>query len=144
MPFPIKGERQPAILQAGHTKRSVAPIKTVLHTGAVRVEEQPDIYKKLGERAIFEVLKSLFRAAAEQSRTPWQRSRLRAASPHWLRHSGITHALNAGMDVRYVASQARHKGLKTTLETYDHGLEVEARRREMGKLRQSGGARASA
>jgi integrase/recombinase XerD len=134
MPFPIKGERQPAILQAGHTKRSVAPIKTVLHTGAVRVEEQPDIYKKLGERAIFEVLKSLFRAAAEQSRTPWQRSRLRAASPHWLRHSGITHALNAGMDVRYVSSQARHKGIKTTLETYDHGLEVEARRREMGKL----------
>ena len=134
LPFPIRGERHPAILQAGRTKRSVAPITTVLHTGAIRVEEQPDIYKKLGERAIFDVLKALFRAAAENSRTPWQRARLRNASPHWLRHSGITHALNAGMDVRYVSSQARHKGLKVTLETYDHGLEVEARRREMGKL----------
>jgi integrase len=51
-----------------------------------------------------------------------------------LRHSGITHALNAGMNVRYVSAQARHKDMKTTLKTYDHGMDPDARREQMRRL----------
>jgi integrase len=140
MPYPIRGERQPAILGISTRTIKVAPVVTELvnihgkPSGAVRIEAQPDVFKPLGERAIFDILKNLFRATAEASRNPWQRDRLRNASPHWLRHSGITHALNAGMDVRYVSAQARHKDMKTTLKTYDHGMDPDARREQMRRL----------
>lgn len=134
MRYPIRGERSPAILQIGDKKRQVEPVKTVLATGAIRIEEQPDIRAPLSERAIFDILKTTFQAAAATSKTPWQKKRLSEASPHWLRHSGITHALNAGLDPRFVAAQARHKDLKTTFKVYDHGLPAEQRRIEMDKL----------
>jgi integrase len=140
MPYPVNGEPHSAILQVSRKKIEMPPVVTALKlrngepSGGVRIEAPSPAYKPLTERAIFGILEKVFRNAAAMATTPWQRGRLMEASPHWLRHSGITHALNAGMDPRYVASQARHKSLKTTLSTYDHGLDVEARRREASKL----------
>jgi integrase/recombinase XerD len=134
MPYPFRGEKDPAILPVLVKRIQPEPVRTLLPHGAWRVEEQPSVSKPLGDRAIFNVLKGVFRAAAATASTPWQRTRLSAASPHWLRHSGVTHALNAGMDPRYVSSQARHRDLKTTFKTYDHGLDPESRRREAGKI----------
>lgn len=134
MRYPIRGERSPAVLQLNDKRRPVDPVRTVLASGAVRIEEQPEVRAPLSERALFNILKTTLRAAAATSKTPWQKKRLAEASPHWLRHSGITHALNAGLDPRFVASQARHKDIKTTFEDYDHGLRPEQRQVEMGKL----------
>ena len=140
MPFPFRGERDPAILPIVDKRIQPEAVRTLLPHGAWRVEEQPPVLKQLTDRAVFDILKTTFRAAAESAGTPQQRARLRSASPHWLRHSGITHALNAGMDPRYVSAQARHQDLKTTFKTYDHGQDAEARRREAGKLRISAAA----
>lgn len=140
MPYPVRGEPHTAILHVSMKKVEMPPVVTALKlrngepSGAVRIETPSPAYKPLTERAVFGILGKVFRNAAALATTPWQRGRLLEASPHWLRHSGITHALNAGMDPRYVSSQARHQSLKTTLSIYDHGLDVEARRQEAAKL----------
>lgn len=41
------------------------------------------------------------------------------ASPHWTRHTGVTHALDRGADARMVQKQAGHASLTTTA-IYDH------------------------
>ncbi len=44
---------------------------------------------------------------------------LRMATPHWLRHTGISHAMELGVEPRYVQAQARHSSLAITA-LYDH------------------------
>ncbi|GAA3908814.1 hypothetical protein GCM10022228_19230 [Halomonas cibimaris] len=39
---------------------------------------------------------------------------LRQATPHWLRHTSITHQAQAGIDLHYLAESARHSRLDTT------------------------------
>ncbi|TDX29046.1 site-specific recombinase XerD [Modicisalibacter xianhensis] len=39
---------------------------------------------------------------------------LAKASPHWLRHTAITHQAQAGVELRYLAMTARHERLDTT------------------------------
>ncbi|WP_425338660.1 tyrosine-type recombinase/integrase [Halomonas salinarum] len=39
---------------------------------------------------------------------------LRAATPHWLRHTAITHQAQGGVELRYLARSARHSRLDTT------------------------------
>jgi site-specific recombinase XerD len=46
-------------------------------------------------------------------------SRLRQATPHWMRHTGVTHAMESGASPRYVQAQARHSSLNVTAK-YDH------------------------
>lgn len=54
------------------------------------------------------------------------------ASPHWTRHTGITHALDRGADARMVQKQAGHASLNTTA-IYDH-KEKQRWAEEMEKL----------
>ena len=120
LPYPFTAEKGPAIISVTERRVPQAPVKTILASGALRIEEQPALQKPLTERALFAILKQIFSNAADLA-SGEAAARLRAASPHWLRHSGITHALNRGLDPRYVARQARHKGILTTLGTYDGG-----------------------
>ena len=39
---------------------------------------------------------------------------LRAATPHWLRHTALTHQAQSGVEMRYLAQTARHSRLDTT------------------------------
>lgn len=95
--LPSPDERHPAIFAIGSNSRGVDVnqiyriVRTVCELAAQRVEHDDP-------------------AAAH---------RLRAASPHWFRHAGITHALDDGVPARYVQSQARHESLTTT-SRYDH------------------------
>lgn len=70
---------------------------------------------------IYRIVRTICELAAQRVDTedPAAAHRLRAASPHWLRHAGITHALDDGVPARYVQSQARHESLTTT-SRYDH------------------------
>ncbi|MCX7181052.1 MAG: hypothetical protein NTX56_20555, partial [Proteobacteria bacterium] len=86
----------------------------------------------LSERALFAVIKQVFRMAAARALDPGQRERLFAASPHWLRHTGITHSRNAGVSLRSLKAQARHKSELATAR-YEHGSDTELAR-EMEKL----------
>lgn len=77
--------------------------------------------KGFGNQAIYLLCKVIFEKAADRlgSTDPAAASRLRQATPHWMRHTGVTHALEAGANPRYVQAQARHSSLNVTAK-YDH------------------------
>ncbi|WPL18977.1 site-specific tyrosine recombinase XerC [Thiorhodovibrio winogradskyi] len=62
-----------------------------------------------------------FTLAAEQidEDNPAGAEHLRAASPHWLRHTGITHWIDAGVSLKDAQSLSRHRSLQD-LGTYAH------------------------
>jgi site-specific recombinase XerD len=72
--------------------------------------------------ALYLICKQVFTEAAdiaESANEPYCAMRLRKASPHWMRHTGVSHAMEAGVNPRYVQAQARHASLGTTAR-YDH------------------------
>jgi integrase len=79
-----------------------------------------------------QVLGEFFREAAERvnARHPALAEKLRHASPHWLRHTHATHALDAGVELVVVRDNLRHASVATT-STYLHGEEAK-RARQVG------------
>ena len=80
--------------------------------------------KGVTSQAIYLTTKVIFELAAqkiESSSNPDMHAaqRLRQATAHWMRHTGITHAMESGVNARYVQTQARHSSLNTTAK-YDH------------------------
>jgi len=74
----------------------------------------------LGDNRLYRLIRETFREAAamlEQEQgdaaRPWA-LRLRQATPHWLRHTALTHQAQAGVELRYLAATARHARLDTT------------------------------
>ena len=96
-PLPSPGEARPAIL-------------------AVTGKD-----KGLTNQAIYLLCKVIFDQAANRMETddPAAAARLRQATPHWMRHTGVTHAMESGASPRYVQAQARHSSLNVTAK-YDH------------------------
>jgi len=72
-------------------------------------------------RRLNQILKRLFAAAAERlgPNNAHKAEKLRAASAHWGRHTGITAKVDAGMEERYVQKDARHADRRTT-QRYIH------------------------
>lgn len=133
--FPFGRETWPAVMAVIDKKLQIAGTSIPMLdrfgnlTGAHRVEPGSTTPVPMTERSLYAVIKQIFLNAAMATKNRDQAKRLEQSSPHWLRHSGITHALNAGLDPRYVSLRARHKQLLTTLNTYDKGLEIEERKR---------------
>lgn len=79
----------------------------------------------LSTPTIYRRLVNVFRLAADEVEAAGDEAGaavLRRASPHWLRHSGVSHLLDSGADPRHVQEQARHSSLQTT-GIYDHKAE---------------------
>ena len=72
----------------------------------------------LGDNQLYRLIRTTFSQAAdrleEQSGDPQAVARLRQATPHWLRHTALTHQAQAGVELRYLAQSARHSRLETT------------------------------
>ncbi|SDH26287.1 Site-specific recombinase XerD [Paraburkholderia steynii] len=83
-----------------------------------------------------QVVGELFQEAAENvvARNPTLAAKLRHASPHWLRHTHATHALNAGVELVAVRDNLRHASIATT-STYLHGEEVKRARQVSAAFR---------
>lgn len=96
-PLPSPGETLPAILSVRSANKGIT------------------------DQALYLLCKELFKRAASimEINDEAGAARLRMATPHWMRHTGISHYLEAGADPRYVQAQARHSSLKVTA-TYDH------------------------
>jgi integrase len=62
------------------------------------------------------ILKALFERAANNmpALLAHKAEKLRQASAHWGRHTGITAKVNSGMSARYVQKDARHSDARTT------------------------------
>lgn len=70
------------------------------------------------DNQLYRILKQAFvRAAdaldAEEGHPPYVEA-LRQATPHWLRHTALTHQAQSGVELRYLAQTARHARLDTT------------------------------
>lgn len=77
--------------------------------------------RQLSGQSIYNECCKVFRDAAERVKEthPYIAENLLRSSTHWMRHTGITHALDAGIDIRYAQKQARHSDMATT-GTYNH------------------------
>ncbi|WP_126447918.1 tyrosine-type recombinase/integrase [Sulfuricystis multivorans] len=69
------------------------------------------------ESTIYVALKKLFKQAAFLAREsdPDLGDRLDVASPHWLRHTALTHQADMKMDLRWIQANARHEDINTTM-----------------------------
>ena len=72
-------------------------------------------------QAIYLICKEIFGWAADliEGSDNAAAARLRQSSPHWMRHTGVSHSMEMGVDPRYVQAQARHSSLNITAR-YDH------------------------
>lgn len=122
LPLPFKTEGNPAIMPIYRKTRegSGQGRVIILPGGGRRVEKAPIMGKPLTEGALYSVIKQIFKNAATLAPFQDQKMRLLAASPHWLRHTGITMALNSGESLRDVQLRARHADPQMTGH-YDHG-----------------------
>lgn len=85
---------------------------------------QPIIGKKrtsITAQQVYAICRRIFQMTAERVATdsPRDAALFRKASTHWMRHTGISIALNNGAEIRHVQAQARHSSVKITA-TYDH------------------------
>ncbi|MDI5984881.1 site-specific integrase [Halomonas sp. M4R5S39] len=89
----------------------------------------------LGDNRLYRLIRESFRDAAavlERERGEGARAevlRLRRATPHWLRHTALTHQAQAGVELRYLAGTARHARLDTTAR-YLHAEDEEWHRQQ--------------
>ena len=67
-------------------------------------------------RRLNQILKKIFAQAADllPPESEHKREKLRSASAHWGRHTGITAKLDSGIGERYVQKDARHSDARTT------------------------------
>lgn len=81
---------------------------------------------------LWAVMKRFFSQVADvvQEQSPAAAEKLRRASPHWMRHTHATHALERGVDLTTVRDNLRHASLATT-SIYLH-TDEEKRARQLG------------
>ncbi|HEX7156103.1 MAG TPA: hypothetical protein VF229_02750, partial [Burkholderiaceae bacterium] len=97
-------------------------------------------------RRLNQILKRLFSQAAEllPETSLHKAEKLRAASAHWGRHTGITAKVDSGIEERYVQKDARHSDRRTT-QRYIHEEErrwhQEAQKQRLPWPQDPGGAR---
>lgn len=87
-------------------------------------DNQPAIRSLVSQRGVspdvlYREIKLHFARCAASAPDEGTRARFLRASPHWLRHTGVSHAMEAGVNPRRVQAQARHGSLATT-GRYDH------------------------
>ena len=89
----------------------------------------PDITTGITAARLWRVMRRFFLQAAEviEPRNPSLAEKLRRASPHWMRHSHATRALENGADLTAVRDNLRHASIATT-SVYLHSDDVKRAR----------------
>ncbi|MBR2515434.1 MAG: site-specific integrase [Halomonas sp.] len=98
------------------------------HHDATSVIRALDKRRGISDNQLYRLIRKTFFDAAnaleEQGGKPAHISTLRQATPHWLRHTSITHQAQSGISLRYLAESARHARIETTTR-YLHSEEAE-------------------
>lgn len=109
----------------------------------VHLDETPavralDGQRRIGHNQLYRLIREAFMEAAnaleEDGGSPAYVAALRKATPHWLRHTSITHQAQAGISLRHLAESARHARLDTTsryLHTEDNEWHREQQRHRL-------------
>ncbi|SES16771.1 Site-specific recombinase XerD [Vreelandella subterranea] len=87
-----------------------------------------DKKRGIGHNQLYRLIRETFSEAASALEAadgnPVYIEALRRATPHWLRHTSITHQAQAGISLRHLADSARHSRLDTTAR-YLHNEAIE-------------------
>ncbi|MBN3762017.1 phage integrase family protein [Burkholderia sp. Ac-20365] len=91
-------------------------------TTSRRCAQDTSGHRGISAARLRQMMSELFQEVAElvKARNPALAARLLHVSPHWLRHTHATHALNAGVELVAVRDNLRHASIATT-STYLHG-----------------------
>lgn len=104
-----------------------------------------DGQRAIGDNQLYRVIRETFcQAAAALEAAQGQGAArevasLKRATPHWLRHTALTHQAQAGIELRYLAETARHARLDTTsryLHTEDEQWHEQQSRHGLAPLKQ--------
>lgn len=97
-----------------------------------------DGQRKIGDNQLYRLIRQAFSRAAgaleSEGGAPAHIHALRQATPHWLRHTSITHQAQAGISLHHLAESARHSRLDTTsryLHTEDARWHAEQQRHRL-------------
>lgn len=73
--------------------------------------------KPTGTYAVYQMIKLMFSLASKEFAltNPYKASKLKAASPHWLRHSYVTSLIKSGADIKVVQENVGHSDINTTM-----------------------------
>ena len=118
----LKERRLPAARTRWIASTPLLPALDRSETISQRRTQDASGQHSIGAARLRQMIGELFREAAEHvnARNPGLAARLRHVSPHWLRHTHATHALDAGVDLVAVRDNLRHASISTT-STYLHG-----------------------
>lgn len=97
-----------------------------------------DGQRGLGHNQLYRLIRATFQQAAQaledNGGAPEHVTALNQATPHWLRHTSITHQAQSGISLRHLAESARHARLDTTsryLHTEDNEWHREQQRHRL-------------
>lgn len=97
-----------------------------------------DGQRGLGHNQLYRLIRATFQQAAQtleaDGGAPEYIAVLNQATPHWLRHTSITHQAQSGISLRHLAESARHARLDTTsryLHTEDNEWHREQQRHRL-------------
>jgi integrase/recombinase XerD len=105
----------PALPAPGENRPAVMPFR-VASTGDGNVSPQ----------TIYRICTSVLEAVATEVEAVKQPGQgrvaevLRAATTHWMRHSGASHTADAGLDPKLAMQQLGHEDIRITMSTYYH------------------------
>ncbi|MDQ7731267.1 tyrosine-type recombinase/integrase [Halomonas sp. SpR1] len=92
-----------------------------------------DGQRGLGHNQLYRLIRATFQQAAQaledNGGAPGHIAALNQATPHWLRHTSITHQAQSGISLRHLAESARHARLDTT-SRYLHNEDEEWHREQ--------------
>ncbi len=110
------------------------------HSEATPLIRALDGQRKIGDNQLYRLIRQAFQHAAvaleAEGGEPAHVQALCRATPHWLRHTAITHQAQAGINLHYLAESARHSRLDTTsryLHTEDQRWHTEQQRHRLGR-----------
>lgn len=118
-----KGGKIRRVPLAESALKAIAEYRVSLGRSPLPLPEEPveplimDIYGKgrpLTGKAIYQVVKATFDAAAALEIDPYKARVLREASTHWLRHTCASHMLDKGVSLKGVQSFLGHASIGTT------------------------------
>jgi integrase len=111
------------------------------HQEATPLLRALDGKRGIGDNQLYRLIRESFKNAAkaleDEAGAPAYIAALQNATPHWLRHTAITHQAQAGVSLHYLAESARHARLETTsryLHTEAHQWHDEQQRHRLAAL----------
>jgi integrase len=114
--LPVTDELLDALV-AYRTFHNLPPLPSPGEQTPLIIRREGNQHKPLSDNMIYRIVKGMFVSAADDAEATGLievAAGLRMVSTHWLRHTSLTHQLEAGIPLTSVRDNARHASIATT------------------------------